>query len=76
MKKGLFEDAESLAITDNAKMEELVIPEGCFPKMQYLSIQGRFLVNKHYSYHSLYCISYDFHLKIFLICPLWISRQV
>ena len=40
MKKGLFEEAESLAITDNAKMEELIIPEGCFPKMQYLSIQG------------------------------------
>ena len=45
MKKGLFEEAQSLAITDNAKIEELIIPEGCFPKIQYLSIQGIFLIN-------------------------------
>ena len=35
----LFEDAESLSITDNAKLTELVIPAGCFPHMKYFALQ-------------------------------------
>lgn len=35
----LFEDAESLSITDNSKLTELVIPSGCFPHMKYFALQ-------------------------------------
>ena len=41
LKKDLFAEAESLAITDNAKLQDLVIPENCFAKVQYLSLQGK-----------------------------------
>lgn len=48
--EGLFEDCETLRddgcgragglIVDNPKMTELHIPEGCFPSLKYMSIQG------------------------------------
>jgi hypothetical protein len=41
LQPGQFEEAETLSITDNAKITDIVIPEGCFQRVQYFNLQGR-----------------------------------
>ena len=41
LQPGQFEEAETLSFTDNAKITDFVIPEGCFPRVQYFNLQGR-----------------------------------
>lgn len=39
LQPGQFEEAETLSITDNAKITDIVIPEGCFQRVQYFNLQ-------------------------------------